>query len=203
MPKYTLYKFRLLLCSLCKQKWKSFCEMGLGFCSRQSCPNQNSYIKKPSTMHALIDLLHQCYARILMLYLSKTFDLINRNRLLQKLASVSIPSMLMKWIVSSFTERKWTSECGQEDIRLESHPRRSATRHRAMACTLLPHNKWSRDKARLLQNVENKYLCYTGSNSQASNIRCSLSPSYHIARHFTQGKHWFRISVLIDATLNN
>ena len=77
-------------------------------------PNQYGSIKKSSTTHALVDLLHQCYtstdasrqyARIILLDFSKAFDLINHNILLQKVASFGLPNILMKWIVSFLTER--------------------------------------------------------------------------------------------------
>ena len=77
-------------------------------------PNQYGSIKKSSTTHALVDLLHQCYtstdaskqyARILLLDFSKAFDLINHDILLQKLASFGLPNILMKWIASFLTER--------------------------------------------------------------------------------------------------
>ena len=67
-------------------------------------PNQYGSIKKLSTTHALVDLLHQCYtstdaskqyARILLLDLSKAFDLINHNILLQNLASFGLPNILI------------------------------------------------------------------------------------------------------------
>ena len=66
-------------------------------------PNQYGTIKKLSTTHALVDLLHQCYtstdaskryAGILLLDLSEAFDLINHNILLQKLASFGLPDIL-------------------------------------------------------------------------------------------------------------
>ena len=69
---------------------------------------------KSSTTHALVDLLHQCYistdawkqyARILLHDFSKAFDLINHDILLQKLASVGLLNILMKWIASFLTER--------------------------------------------------------------------------------------------------
>ena len=77
-------------------------------------PNQYGSIKKSSTTHALIDLLHQCYtstdaskqyARILLLDFSKAFGLINHNILLKKLASFGFLNILMKWIASFLTER--------------------------------------------------------------------------------------------------
>ena len=77
-------------------------------------PNQYGSIKKSSTTHAPVDLLHQCYtstdaskqyARILLLDFSKAFDLINHHILLQKLASFGLPNILMKWIASFLTER--------------------------------------------------------------------------------------------------
>ena len=77
-------------------------------------PDQYGSIKKSSSTHALVDLLHQCYtstdaskqyARILLLDFSKAFDLINHNILLQKFASFGLPNILMKWIASFLTER--------------------------------------------------------------------------------------------------
>ena len=61
-------------------------------------------IKKSSTTHALVDLLHQCYtstyaskqyARILLLDF-KAFDLINHNILRQKRVSFDVRNILMK-----------------------------------------------------------------------------------------------------------
>ena len=76
-------------------------------------PNKYGSIK-PSTTHALVDLLHQCYtstdatkqyARILLLDFSKAFDLINHNILLQNLARFGLQTILMKWIARFLTER--------------------------------------------------------------------------------------------------
>ena len=62
-------------------------------------PNQCGSIKKSSTTHALVDLLHQCYTstdaskqyvRILLLDFSKAFD---HNILLQKLASFGFKNL--------------------------------------------------------------------------------------------------------------
>ena len=64
---------------------------------------QYGSIKISSTTHALVDLLNQCwtntdasmqYARLLLLELSKTFDLINHKILLQKTCKLWSPEYI-------------------------------------------------------------------------------------------------------------
>ena len=83
-------------------------------------PNQYGSIKKSSTTHALVNLLHQCYTstdaskqytRTLLLDFSKAFDLINHNILFQKLASFGLPNILMKWIASFLTDEPNRLSC--------------------------------------------------------------------------------------------
>ena len=99
---------------LCKQMEEFVVKWVLDIVQNRVDPNQYGSIKKSSTTHPLVDLLHQCYtstdaskeyARILLLDFSKEFDLINHNLLLQKLASFGLPNILMKWIASFLTER--------------------------------------------------------------------------------------------------
>ena len=80
------------------------------------CKEMEEFVVKRiwDIVHALVDLLHQCYsgtyaskqyAWILLLDFSKAFDLINQNIFLQTLASFGVPNISMKWIASVLTER--------------------------------------------------------------------------------------------------
>ena len=73
---------------LCKQMEEFVVKWVLDIVQDRIDPNQYGSIKKSSTTHALVDLLHQCYtstdaskqyAGILLLDFSKAFDLINQH----------------------------------------------------------------------------------------------------------------------------
>ena len=105
-------------------------------------PNQYGSIKKSSTTHGLVDLLHQSYtstdvsmqyARILLLDFSKAFD---HNILLQKLASFGLPNILMKCIASFLTESTNMLSCATHNL-----TGITSTRHKARSRTFCPHNK--------------------------------------------------------------
>ena len=118
-------------------------------------PNQYDSMKKSSTTHAIVDLLHQCYtstdaskqyARILLLDFSNAFDLINHNILLQKLARFGLQNILMKWIASFLTERT-------QQVKLCNTQSDWNYIHGGVpqGTTLGPHDKRSSNKVRLLQ----------------------------------------------------
>ena len=65
----------------------------------------------------------------------------------------------------------------QHTIRLELYPWRSATKHKARPRTFHPHDKWFTNKVRLLQICWWK-IVYTGSDSQAPNLREAADAAY-------------------------
>ena len=143
-------------------------------------PNQYVSIKKSSTTHALVDLLHQCYtstdaskqyARILLLDFSKAFDLINHNILLQKLASFGLPNILMKWIASFLTERtQQVKLCNtQSDWNYIHGGVPQGTKLGSVLFVLMINDL--QKKCDSYKYVDDTCIVYTGSDSQAPNLQ--------------------------------
>ena len=84
-------------------------------------PHQFGSLKGSSTVHALVELIHQWHTaldvpgkavRVLLLDFRKAFDLVDHRILLQKLANTGIPNFLLRWIASFLTERKQRVKMG-------------------------------------------------------------------------------------------
>ena len=78
-------------------------------------PKQFGSVKGSSTVHALVEPLHNCYNStdasrnfvwILLLDYSKAFDLINHQIVLQKLSDMGTPALLLRWIAAFLTARQ-------------------------------------------------------------------------------------------------
>ena len=150
-------------------------------------PNQYSSIKKSSTTHALVDLLHQCYtgtdaskqyARKLLLDFSKAFDLINHNSLLQKFASFGLPNILMKWIASFLTERtQQVKLCNaQSDWNyIHGGVPQSTKLGPVLFVDMINDLQTKYDSYKY---VDNTCIVYTGSDSQAPNLQEAADAAY-------------------------
>ena len=75
-------------------------------------PKRFGPVKGSPTVHALMELLRNCYnsaaasrnfVRILLLDYSKAFDLINHQIILQKLSDIGVPELLLRWITAFLT----------------------------------------------------------------------------------------------------
>ena len=86
-------------------------------------PDQFGNIKGRSTTHALLRMLHdwstssdkaQAMVRILLVDFSKAFDLIDHNRLMTKLCSLEVPTILIRWIHAFLYQR-------QQRVRLQEN----------------------------------------------------------------------------------
>ena len=75
--------------------------------------NQYGGIKKSSTTHALIDMLHYWYSeleksntvRIVLLDYTKAFDKVDHNILINKLLTMDTPQVLLRWIANFLSNR--------------------------------------------------------------------------------------------------
>lgn len=84
--------------------------------------DQYGAVKGSSTTHALVDMLHHWYeaaergksTRILLLDYSKAFDLVDHNIIIAKLASYSVPDILLRWVGSFLQNRSQRVRIGQE-----------------------------------------------------------------------------------------
>ena len=150
-------------------------------------PNQYRSIKKSSTTHAIVDLLNQCYtstdaskqyARILLLDFSKAFDLINHNILLQTLASFGLPNILMKWIASFLTERtEQVRLCNTQSDWNDIHGGVPQGRKLGPVLFVLMTNELQ-TKCDSCKYVDDTCIVYTGSDSQAPNLKEAADTAY-------------------------
>ena len=78
-------------------------------------PKQFGSVKDSSTVHALVELLHNCYNStdasrnfvwILLLDYLKAFDLINHQFFLPKLSDMGTQALLLRWIAAFLTARQ-------------------------------------------------------------------------------------------------
>ena len=77
-------------------------------------PRQYGTVKGSSTVHALVELMHQLFtctdgakyfARILLVDYTKAFDLIDHKIFMNKLKHLQIPDFLLKWLAAFLTDR--------------------------------------------------------------------------------------------------
>ena len=76
--------------------------------------HQFGSLKRRSTTHALVDMLHHWYksldegqsVRVLFVDYAKAFDHVDHNVVLQKLKSYGVPSFIVRWMTSFLCERQ-------------------------------------------------------------------------------------------------
>ncbi len=84
--------------------------------------NQYGAVKGSSTCHALVDMLHHWHigaencqtSWVLLLDYSKTFDLVDHNIIIAKLAAYGVPDILLRWVGSFLGGRCQRTHNGQE-----------------------------------------------------------------------------------------
>ena len=106
---------------LCKEL-ESYPVKWLMDCVRsQIDPRQFGTVNGSSTVHALVELMHQLFtatdgaknfARILLLDYTKAFDLIDHTLFMDKLKQMHIPDFLIKWIGAFLTNRQQQVKIG-------------------------------------------------------------------------------------------
>ena len=78
-------------------------------------PCQFGCVKKSSTVHALVQLMHECFnstdgarafVRVLLLDYTKAFDRINHQLLIDKLKDYKVSPIIIDWIASFLSDRK-------------------------------------------------------------------------------------------------
>ena len=105
--------------SKCLEKF--ICDWITDITSDQVDPKQYGSIKGTSTVHALIELVHEWkYAldtletmiRILFVDFSKAFDRVDHHTLLIKCTSLGLPNFIIKWLTSFLCQRKQRVKIG-------------------------------------------------------------------------------------------
>ncbi len=79
-------------------------------------------IRKCSTTHALIEMLHHWHVaaengkitRVLLIDYSKAFDHVDHIKLLEKLKAYDVPAILLRWVGSFLSDRRQRVRVGQE-----------------------------------------------------------------------------------------
>ena len=105
--------------SKCLEKF--ICDWITDIASDQVDPKHYGSIKGTSTVHAVIELVHEWkYAldtpgtmiRILLVDFSKAFDIVDHHTLLAKFTSLGLPNFIIKWLIYFLCQRKQRVKIG-------------------------------------------------------------------------------------------